>query len=112
MIQKSGQFLCAYFAASDNVDITELTEHLKKKLAAYMVPSVFMQLDKIPLTSNGKVDKKSLPEPKATERRTVGAEAKTDNEKLFCDMFSSALGLDKVYADDDFFEIGGTSLSA
>jgi hypothetical protein len=83
-----------------------------KSLAKYMIPSVFVQLDAIPLTANGKVDKKALPEPvvEAEERDYVAP--KTELQKKLCSMFAYALGTDKVSITDNFFEIGGTSLNA
>jgi len=110
--EQQGQFLCGYFTASKVVDISDLTEHLKKSLTHYMVPSVFVQLEKMPMTGNGKVDKRSLPEPETAERKKPGREPKTELEHQFCDMFAQVLGVPKIFADDDFFECGGTSLSA
>lgn len=110
--ETQGQFLCGYFTASEKVDLNSLTEHLKKYLTHYMVPSVLMQLEKMPMTNNGKIDKRSLPEPVSEKRKGAGAEPANERERQFCDMFAKILGLSKVYADDDFFEIGGTSLSA
>ena len=106
------QYLCGYFTASKPTDKQTLTDHLKKSLAHYMVPSVLIQLDQLPLTKNGKVDKKALPEPDTAQKKTEGRKAATSTEQIFCDMFAAVLGLDTVYADDDFFELGGTSLLA
>ena len=58
-----GDYLAAYFVASKQVDKDDLTAHMSKSLTPYMIPKVMMQLEKIPLTPNGKVDKKALPEP-------------------------------------------------
>lgn len=110
--EKTGQFLCAYFAAETKVSNEELSAYLGKSLAKYMVPSVFVQLDAIPLTSNGKVDKKALPEPQFEgEERNYTAPVNALQKKL-CEMFGYALGTDKVGIDENFFEIGGTSLTA
>ena len=106
------QYLCGYFTASKQTEKQALTEHLKKSLAHYMVPSVLIQLDKLPMTKNGKIDKKALPEPDAAQKRSAGRKAANDMERIFCDMFAAVLGIDTVYADDDFFELGGTSLLA
>lgn len=110
--EKAGQYLCAYFAASTKVENDELTAHMAKSLAKYMIPSVFVQLDAIPLTANGKVDKKALPEPvfEAEERDYVAPT--TELQKKLCAMFAYALGTDRVGVTDNFFEIGGTSLTA
>ncbi len=107
-----GQFLCAYFAADVKVDHDELAAHLSKRLAKYMVPSVFMQLDSIPINANGKADRRALPEPKPEARETGYTAPTTELQKKLCDMFAYALGTDKVSVTDNFFEIGGTSLNA
>ncbi len=110
--EQTGQYLCAYFAAGVRVDTNDLASHMGKSLAKYMIPSVFVQLDAIPLTANGKVDKKALPEPvvEAEERGYVAPV--TDLQKKLCSIFAYALGTDRVSITDNFFEIGGTSLTA
>lgn len=107
-----GQFLCAYFTAEKEIDQAALTQHLSETLTYYMVPSVFIQLDKLPLTNNGKVDVKALPEPEFTmaEREYIAPANKVETD--FCEIFKSVLGLEQVGVTDNFFEIGGTSLSA
>lgn len=64
------------------------------------------------MTPNGKVDKRALPEPVSEQKKRTGKPANTELEKKFCEMFAVILGLDSVYADEDFFALGGTSLSA
>ena len=109
---KSGQFLCGYFTASAKIDKNELTEHMKRSLTYYMIPSVLIQLDSLPLTPNGKINKKALPEPEFTVEEWEYTAPKNDLQKRLCDMFANALGAEKVGIDENFFEIGGTSLSA
>lgn len=106
------QYLCGYYAAEQPVDTQALTEFLGKSLAPYMVPSVFVHLTSLPMTGNGKVDKRALPEPKAERRQRSGREPANELERRLCGIFAAALGLEKVCADDDFFALGGTSLSA
>ena len=107
------QYLCAYFTSDgERIDTARLTEHLKKSLAYYMIPSVFVQLSEIPLTANGKIDKKALPEPEFETKERDYTAPKTDLQKKLCDMFAYALGTDKVGVTDNFFEFGGTSLTA
>ncbi len=108
---ESGQYLCGYYCGKE-ISSESLTAHLKSKLTEYMIPGVFVYLEKFPMTGNGKVDKKSLPEPASKVSERNGAEAKSELEKTFCEMFAKVLGIKKVYADDDFFALGGTSLSA
>ncbi len=110
--EQTGQYLCAYFAAGVKVNTDDLASHMGKSLAKYMVPSVFVQLDAIPLTANGKVDKKALPEPVVTAQERDYTAPTTELQKKLCAMFAYALGTDKVSVTDNFFEIGGTSLTA
>ncbi len=110
--EQTGQYLCAYFAAGIKVDTDDLAAHMGKSLAKYMIPSVFVQLDAIPLTANGKVDKKALPEPVMETAERDYTAPKTELQKKLCEMFAYALGTNKVSITDNFFEIGGTSLTA
>ncbi len=106
-----GDYLAAYFTASKVVDKDDLLTHMGKYLTPYMVPKVITQLDKFPLTPNGKIDKKSLPEVEIkVEHKEVKA-ASNDLEEKLLSLFKKALGKDNVGVDDDFFEMGGTSLS-
>ncbi len=106
-----GDYLAAYFTASSQVDKDQLLEHMGKYLTPYMVPKVVMQLDKFPLTPNGKIDKKSLPEIEVKEEKKEVKSASNDLEEKLLTLFKKALGKDNVGVDDDFFEMGGTSLS-
>ena len=103
------EHLCAYFTAEDEIDTDELKEYLKERLTKYMVPTVFMQLDEMPQLPNGKTDTKRLPEPKM-EIKYVAPETKLEQE--LCTIFSNILNIETVGAEDNFFEIGGTSLIA
>ena len=106
-----GDHLEAYFTASTKVDKDALLEHMAKYLTPYMVPKMVMQLDKFPLTPNGKIDKKSLPEIQVTEVKKEVKSASNELEEKLLTLFKKALGKDNVGVDDDFFEMGGTSLS-
>ena len=75
-----------------------------------MVPSALMRLDEMPQTPNGKTDVKSLPQP-VLSHETAYSEPVTREEKILCDIFSNVLSLDKVSADANFFDLGGTSLT-
>ena len=108
----SEDYLAAFFTADRQIDPAELTQHLKSRLTYYMVPDVMAQLESIPLTPSGKVDKKALPDIKRESRKTGRKAPKKSVEEQLCDLFKSILSLDSFYADDNFFEMGGTSLSA
>lgn len=108
----SEEYLAGYFTAEKEIDLAMLTEHLRSKLTHYMVPNALMQLEKMPLTVNGKIDKKQLPKItyQAAEREYV--EPVTELQRELCGKFAEILTLDRVGITDNFFEIGGTSLSA
>lgn len=106
------KYLCGYYVCEKPIDTEKLIAFMSKTLTAYMIPTVFVHISTIPMTPNGKIDKKALPEPEISTVEKTGKEPQNDTEKRFCDMFETVLGLSKVYADDDFFALGGTSLSA
>lgn len=111
--EKDGnQFLCGYFVAEQQVDYQNLTSFMQKYLTPYMVPGVLMQLPELPLTNNGKVDRRALPEPDYTLEKKNYVEPRTELQHRLCEIFAMALGVEKIGIEDDFFENGGTSLSA
>ncbi|MEU7687976.1 phosphopantetheine-binding protein, partial [Streptomyces spectabilis] len=101
------QQLIAYVVGeSDGV-----AEALGEVLPQYMVPSVFVDLDAIPLTANGKVDRRALPDPGATVTDTYVA-PRSEVEARIAEVWSQILVVDKIGADDNFFERGGHSILA
>jgi fengycin family lipopeptide synthetase D len=119
--EEADRYLCAYIciggiAPIDAAELeSELKEYLAQSLPAYMIPAYFVPLDKIPLTANGKIDRKKLPEPGLTvgERRAYKAPA-TETEKRLVELWSEVLGIgkEKIGVNDDFFQLGGHSLKA
>ena len=103
------EHLCAYFTANHPVDIDELKVEISKSLTQYMVPTAYLQLDKMPTSPSGKTDVKALPEPVLSVTTEYVAPA-NDLEKQLCDIFADILQVERVGATDDFFELGGTSL--
>jgi amino acid adenylation domain-containing protein/thioester reductase-like protein len=80
-------------------------------LAEYMVPDAYMRLDTMPMTPNGKINRKALPMPEL--KRSIDFVApEGETEQMFAQIFAEVLGIEQVGALDDFFEIGGTSLNA
>ncbi|WP_288175311.1 non-ribosomal peptide synthetase [Sporofaciens musculi] len=106
------QFLCGYFVAESQIDRQKLTCFMQKYLTPYMVPSVLMQLPELPLTNNGKVNKRALPEPEYTTENQNYVKPRTELQRKLCEIFEMALGAEQIGIEDDFFENGGTSLSA
>ncbi|MDO0928858.1 amino acid adenylation domain-containing protein [Streptomyces sp. TG1A-8] len=106
--------LVAYVVADPPVDAGGLRAHLQRDLPDYMVPAAFVPLDRIPLTPNGKTDRRALPAP-ASDRPDLGAAytaPRTDTERTVAAVWSQVLGIDTVGVDDDFFALGGHSLLA
>jgi acyl carrier protein len=93
-----------------NTKINAVRHWLSERLPEYMVPTQIVVLEEFPLTSSGKIDRKALPEPvfAATSFRAPQTQA----EKLVAEVFAEVLGLGRVGLDDDFFALGGDSLSA
>ena len=104
------EHLCLWYE-SDDVDPDTLNTHLSRHLTEYMVPDSYTKLAKMPLTPNGKTDRRSLPEPQL-EAPAEYVEPAEGVERQIADAFAHVLGRDKVGAIDDFFKIGGTSINA
>jgi amino acid adenylation domain-containing protein/thioester reductase-like protein len=108
------EHLVLYYTVSDGSPVGEddiRTALSNSSLADYMVPDVYMQMDVMPMTPNGKINRKLLPEPQL--KRTVALEApQGEMEELFCRIFADVLKIDEIGATDNFFEIGGTSINA
>jgi amino acid adenylation domain-containing protein/thioester reductase-like protein len=107
-----GKFLAAYVVSDKKVDFEALSEFIKSKKPAYMVPAAFMQLDAIPLNQNQKVNRRALPAPVRTAGKTEKNEPETELEREICKVYAGILGLERVGATDNFFSLGGTSISA
>ncbi|RKH75115.1 amino acid adenylation domain-containing protein, partial [Corallococcus sp. AB032C] len=99
-------------SSSEAVEVGTLRSRLYEKLPEYMVPSAFVLLDSLPLTPSGKVDRKALPAPATSQARVPTRAPRTDTERDLAALWSRVLRINEVGADDDFFDLGGHSLSA
>jgi amino acid adenylation domain-containing protein len=108
--------LVAYFTPSGASipSAIELRAFLKSKLPDYMVPAIFIQLDSVPLSPNGKIALNALPSPQLTrpELETSYIAPRTPFEKTLADIWKEILGVEQVGVNDHFFDLGGHSLLA
>ncbi|MCH2195459.1 non-ribosomal peptide synthetase [Kordia sp.] len=112
--EEDEKLLAAYIVASKTQKITELRQYLLQTLPEYMVPNHFIQVGAIPLTVNGKVDKKTLlrlGSNKVTDEKEYVA-PRNDIEKRISEIWAKSLNVEKVSVEDDFFLLGGQSLKA
>lgn len=107
----SQKYLVAYFTANGRSDTDNLDLYLKSKLPLYMIPNYYVQLDSFPLTANGKIDAKSLPLPKESANTKYVA-PKNQTERILCSIWSSLFGKENISVTDNFFSLGGDSLTA
>jgi amino acid adenylation domain-containing protein len=106
--------LVAYWVPQNGAPVEpgELRQYLQERLPEYMVPSLFIALEKFPLSPNGKVDRKALPEPAdGFARQATFVKPGNELEQKLAEIWQEVLGLEKVGVHDNFFEIGGHSLA-
>ncbi len=102
--------LCAYYVASEKLNLRQVRNQLSNKIPRYMLPSYYIQMDELPVSINGKIDRKSLPLP--TDQ--VMEEPKADLGDIgvtISGIWKDVLSIDSVNVDDNFFDIGGHSLN-
>jgi amino acid adenylation domain-containing protein len=106
------KFLCAYILPHKKFDLQVLRGYLSHSLPDHMVPTYFVQIEEIPLTATGKIDRKALPDPEVGAGQAYVKPENTWEEKL-CDIWSEILGIgkEKIGTGHNFFEIGGNSLN-
>lgn len=111
----NGTQLVSYFTSTQKENITQIRAHLERYLPNFMIPAYFVQLDELPLSTNGKVNRSKLPNPKIiVKEEKMKQETSTQLEKQLVDIWADILGLapEKISIDDNFFSIGGDSISA
>ncbi|MDR1943323.1 MAG: amino acid adenylation domain-containing protein [Synergistaceae bacterium] len=107
---QNSDHLVAYYVADSPIDPTDMKKQLAKTLTPYMTPTAYRQMDVMPKTPNGKNDLRALPEPELLNVTDYEAPG-TPLEETLCSIFGHVLGLDKVGANDSFFDVGGSSLA-
>jgi len=120
---ENNTYLCAYIVVKGaqkhkstndqnkktTIDTLELRDYLSMTLPEYMIPAYFVEIESIPLTPNGKIDKESLPDPKRILGKEYIAPRNEIEEKLE-EIWSSILGIEKIGIKDNFFKLGGDSI--
>ncbi|MGA3762199.1 condensation domain-containing protein, partial [Bacillus velezensis] len=112
--EQNEKYLCAYVTTDGVMDKLKLKEYLQESLPDYMVPAYIIEIESFPLTTNGKIDKKSLPE--ATHAGLIHSSdyvaPRTKIEEKLVDIWSEILRAEIIGIDDNFFDLGGNSLKA
>ncbi|MBD7911567.1 non-ribosomal peptide synthetase [Clostridium cibarium] len=104
------KYLCGYIVGKVSQD--EIKKFLKKTLPEYMIPPYILTLETLPLTNNGKVDKKLLPEPNLNEKTNKYVAPSNDVEKKMALVWSEVLGAEKIGIKDNFYDFGGDSIKS
>ncbi|PQP84731.1 non-ribosomal peptide synthetase [Paenibacillus sp. PCH8] len=111
--ERGQKYLCGYVVADFSFDLEGFVAHLDAALPSHMVPSRIIHLDQMPLTPNGKIDRKSLPVPEGNIRaEAVYTAPRTPAEQALSSVWQSVLGVDQVGTMDNFFALGGDSIKA
>lgn len=109
------EVLCGYYVSNKEVEESYIKDTLRKNLPPYMIPSYILRLDKMPYTINRKIDRKALPIPQSNhknESSKVNIATLNSNEDKLIQIWKNILKVDNITIDDNFFDIGGDSVSA
>jgi amino acid adenylation domain-containing protein len=109
-----GKYLCAYYIAENGRELTvsQLRNWLSGRIPEYMIPSFFIKLEEMPLTGNGKIDRKALPSPEGFRPKLscTFVAPRTDMEKIIAGIWKEVLKTELAGVEDNFFDLGGSSL--
>ena len=111
--QEEDKYLVAYYVSDEEIDSSSLRHHQSDQLPDYMLPSFYVHLSEFPLTTNGKIDKKALPDPEVSASEDYVAPS-THTESQLVDIWSGVLKIEPnaISVTSSFFELGGHSLKA
>ncbi|MBD2252590.1 non-ribosomal peptide synthetase [Nostoc parmelioides] len=104
--------LVAYVVPKSHIEAAELRQFLAAKLPAYMLPTAFVILETLPLTANGKVDRRALPIPDLSPVTTTTTAPRTPIEQQLINIWTQVLGVESIGIHDNFFRLGGDSILA
>jgi amino acid adenylation domain-containing protein len=110
--KEGNKYIVAYYASEKEIEVTGLREYLSKQLPDYMIPTYYVYLTSLPLTHNGKINKKALPEPEIKAGENYKPPSNEIEERLV-EIWSEVLAVDKdtISINSNFFEIGGHSIN-
>ena len=109
--ESRGRVLAAYVVTEPGIDTRLMAGRLAERLPAVLVPAVFTVLDRLPVTANGKVDRSMLPPPDWAAAASAYRAPRDEAERFLVSVFAQVLGIDQVGIDDNFFHLGGDSLT-
>ncbi|MCR5490936.1 MAG: non-ribosomal peptide synthetase, partial [Bacilli bacterium] len=110
--ESNKSYLCAYYTQEVSFDPNQVRQELMKRLPYYMIPAFFIKIDKAPLKANGKLDRKALPKPDASDFKTDYVAPTNETEEKICKAMAIVLKVEKIGIHDDFYELGGDSLGS
>jgi amino acid adenylation domain-containing protein/thioester reductase-like protein len=111
-IEYAGQkHLCAYYVAEREIAYRDLRAHIQRKLPEYMVPSFFVRMPFLPVSANGKIDRKALPVPLVANEKRSYIQPSNPIETRLCEVAEDVLRLKRIGIEDNLFELGADSLS-
>ena len=109
---ETGNYIVAYLVSSEENDVAELRSFLSNYLADYMIPKYFIAIDRIPITENGKIDYRKLPQDISNTTKNEYVAPANETEQFLCDIWTEVLKCKRIGTKDDFFVLGGDSIKA
>ncbi|NBI30765.1 non-ribosomal peptide synthetase [Chengkuizengella marina] len=106
------KYICAYIVAESDLNVSEIREFLSKQLPDYMIPSYFIQLEKMPLNPNGKIDRNGLPKPAGETNKGEYVSPNNEVQERLIEVWKEVLGVSRIGIKDNFFALGGNSIKA
>ncbi|CAF2051816.1 unnamed protein product [Rotaria magnacalcarata] len=106
------KYLVGYYVSDDDIDESVIKQYMQRKLPDYMIPNRLIRIEKVPVTINGKLDTKALPELDFSLDETNYCAPRNELEVKLCEIWSDILGIEKVGITDDFFRLGGDSIAS
>ncbi|MCU0288096.1 MAG: amino acid adenylation domain-containing protein, partial [Acidobacteria bacterium] len=112
--KEENNILCCYFVPAKELTVSQLRNYLSERLPVYMIPAYFVSLARLPLTANGKIDRKNLPGPSAAALGSDAIYKEPGNalEKIIAKIWQDVLGINRISINDNFFAIGGDSINS